>query len=902
MFKTRSCILWIVTGLAAAFAAGNAKADYLPAMPATLQLRVENTTSYAQTGYVVRSGMPLSQAQARLTTTGFAIVDDVGLPVPAQFRVLARWNAGLNATSAPIQWVLASFPATVAANSTRNYRLIIDGSVANPAPALTLNIQSDAGSFTVDTGVGTFDVPRNGTRLFNLARSGEGDTTVVGGSFEVVVGGVSRTAIFDVRSAEIDQQDALSAVIVVAAEIDMPEVGGGRLGLTRRYTFRAGSTVVHVRSWLDWEGDLCGDGQIVCAGQPNGLRIDRWRERLTTFLGTGTSVSLLGDAESAITSGPLTLGQTAHLRQLRRNDRTAPAQFEQRLPSGALQTGGFADGGVLVANGSEGLLAVALKEMDHFEPQALRVLSDNSVVIDLIDNGVWLGLRQGVYVEYAIAPNPPATTVQNGIADIWPDLNAPLLALPSAAWVAATRAIDEIPVGVLAAPWDRYDGIVNAALDRTIELRLDRGLYGLMTYGLFPRLWGDPVNSEEIDCGVGNDPTPADDWDDTYWCTTWTDYHNASSNAVYAALRHSDARRLHELSFPAALRMLHTQIYQCGPNDNTFRCGMAPAGYNGYRSDNNSSHQYFDNLFLYYWLTGDDTVWRTVQRGTSGFRAYLCPSRGNVPLGPVCAPNAPITDADARLNGRVTGQFYEAFRFVGLASGDASYLDDWTSNTARMLTQNFAEVTRNSVAIGLIEPSGGADLSIITGPGTYYSDQLWMNALYDLTSLQRMQVQTQDQAIAAVPPLTPSRVQTGFAQTARAATQISSGNGSVNGIIPEWLRFTFTGARIGGTATALEPGWTPNPAPAPGQCLDLCLYDEGKAAMSAVVMRGADSSNDPALRSFGIALTNLGLDARVASPQPLNKTTGIGLTKLHAAVARITAPVQVVVLFGSGFE
>jgi hypothetical protein len=909
MFNLRYCILSLVASAIGCIAIGDVQADYAPVMPATLQLRVENTTAYAQSGYVVRSGMPLSREQARLSTAGFAIVDDTGTAVPAQFRVLARWNAALGAVNAPIQWVLASFPASVPANSARNYRLVIDSSVVNPAPDTALSILTDTASFTVDTGAGTFEVPRNGTRLFNFARSGEGDTTVVGGDFEIIVGGVSRNAILDVRRAEIERQDAISAVIVVSAEINMPEVGGGRLGLTRRYAFRAGSTVVHMRSWLDWEGDRCGDGQIECGGQPNGLRIDRWRERLTTFLGTGSNVSILGDAEAIIASGPLTLGQTAHLRQLRRGSRLAAAQLEQRLPSGATTTGGFADGGVLVAAGSEGRLAIALKEMDHFEPQALRVLNDNSVAVDLIDNGVWLGLRQGAYVEYAIAPFPPATSAQNAIADIWPDLNAPLLALPSAAWIAASRAIDEIPVGALAPPWDRYDTVVDAALDRTIELRLDRGLYGLMTYGVFPRTWGDPVQSDEIDCGDG-DPTPGDDWDDTYWCGFWTDYHNASSNAVYAALRHGDARRLYDIAFPAALRMLHTQIYQCAPDDATFRCGMAPAGYRGYRSDNNSSHQYFDSLFLYYWLTGDDTVWRTVQRGTSGFRAYMCPARGNTPPGPVCSANTPINDADARLNGRVAGQFYEAFRFVGLASGDASYLDDWTSNTARMLTQNYAEANHNGVAIGLIEPSGGymldsmgntvGDFSIITGPGTYYTTQLWMSALYDLTSLQRMQMQTADQALAAVPALTPSRVQTAYARTAVAATQTSAGDGTVNGVIPEGLRFTFAGTRIGGNVTALLPGWDPDPMPDPG--LDFCLYREGKAAMSAVVMRGADTSNDMALRNFGIALANVGLDAREASPQPLNKIVGIGLTRLHAAVARITAQAPVPVLFADGFE
>lgn len=896
------CVLLLFIALTGSF---NVHADYAPAMPETLELRVENIADFDQQGYIVRSGVPLSRAQARTSTTGFAVVDNVGTAVPAQFNILARWNAGLDAVSAPIQWVLASFPASVPANSVRNYRLVIDGSIVNPAPAAALMVTSGSTAFIVDTGVGTFEIPSSGQRLFSVARSGEGDTTVIGGDFEVVVNGVSRTGILETRRAQVEHQDALSAVIVVSAEIDMPEIGGGRLALTRRYTFRANSTVVQLRSWLDWEGDLCGDGVLSCGGQPNGVRIDRWRERLSTFLGSGANVSILGSASAAVASSALSVGQTAHLRQLRRNARTEAPQFEQRLPNGATQSGALAEGGALVAGGSEGRLAVALKQMHRFEPQALRVLGDQSVALDLIDNGIWIGMRQGAYVEYAIAPFAPATSVSSVVADLWPDLNAPMLALPSAAWVAATRAIDEIPVGALPAPWDRFDAVLDTALDRTIELRSDRGIYGLMTYGLFPRFWGNPVLSEELDCGPINDPTPADDWDDNYWCATWTDYHNASSNAVYAALRHGDVSRLHDISFPAALRVLHTQIYQCTPGNNSIRCGAAPGGYGGYRADFNSSHQYFDNLILYYWLTGDETVWRTLQRGSNGFRAYLCPSRGSTPPGPVCSPNTPINDADARLNGRVAGQNYETLRFVGLASGDASYLDDWTSNTARMLTQHYAEAMRGGVALGLIEPSGGylpgslPDFSVITGPGTYYTTQLWMSALYDLTSLQRLEIQTQNMAVGS-PLLTPRRVQTGYANAVMAATQIPPGDGTVNGIIPEWLRFTFTGARIGGSITALEPGWAPNAMPIP--CEDACHYAEGKAAMSAVVMRGADASNDPVLRSFGIALADLGIGTLEAIPQPLNKAVGIGLTKLHASVARITAPTSEPALFASGFE
>ena len=43
--------------------------------------------------------------------------------------------------------------------------------------------------------------------------------------------------------------------------------------------------------------------------------------------------------------------------------------------------------------------------------------------------------------------------------------------------------------------------------------------------------------------------------------------------------------------YPAALRMLHTQVLHCAPGDPMPWCGMGVAGYHAFRSDNNGSHQ-----------------------------------------------------------------------------------------------------------------------------------------------------------------------------------------------------------------------------------------------------------------------------------------------------------------------
>ncbi|AVP98817.1 hypothetical protein C7S18_17240 [Ahniella affigens] len=869
---------------------GAAHAVYAPVMPTNLQLLVQNPASFPQNGYIVRSGVPLARSQQLLSTNDLAVVNDQGLAVPATFRVLARWGAGRSQVSAPIQWVLVSFPASVPAQSARSYRLSIDGSVTNPVSGATVTVSSTANAFQINTGAAQFEVPKHGLGVLSQASAGSGNTPLVGSSFELIANGVTYNSLLPIRRAELVSQDRLSAVIVVSAPINMPEIGNGRLALTRRYVFRAGASSVDVRASLAFEGDRCGNGVITCDGSPNGVQVSRWRERLQAA--NDTSSPLLGMRATrgqSLFSSNLTTGQTAGIRQLQRSNRLAAYQYTWRRPDGSVQTGSLADGAALLRDGPEGVIGVAIKSMHQYEPQALQQLSTTDTAIDLIDGPIWLGLRQGMFAEYAVHIGAPGTTLTDHLAAFWPDLQHSMQALPNPAWIAATGAVDEFPVGPLPSTFAGYDTVLTDTLNLTRSLRESRGLYGLMTHGLFPRFFGDPIRTDEIDCG-DNDPTPADDVDDTYWCATWTDYHNAASTAVVAAFRYQDSNYLSDLATPAALRALHTLVYQCAPDDQNFYCGQAPAGYNGYRSDFNASHQYLENLILYYWLSGDESVPETLARGADTFRAYLCPGRNQVPQGPVCGPNTLINDPDARLNGRVTSQFLELFRFVGLASDDASFLDDWTSTSARNLTQHYVESQHLGDTIGFIEPSGGylpdgsgGDFSIVTGAGTYYSTQLWMTGLYDLTMLYRLIPQQLDPSLGS-PGVRPSQVLNAHARLITHALQVPPADGTVNGILPESMRIGFSGARLGGNVMTLEPGWTPGAMPTP--CLDACHYLEGKAALAALMLRAADQTNAATLRSTGEALTQLGIQLRLASPQPLNKAVAIGLTRLHAAVAR----------------
>ncbi|MBL8114159.1 MAG: hypothetical protein JNK60_14860, partial [Acidobacteria bacterium] len=455
--------------------------------------------------------------------------------------------------------------------------------------------------------------------------------------------------------------------------------------------------------------------------------------------------------------------------------------------------------------------------------------------------------------------------------ELWARLNAPLRAWPSAQWFSASEAVPEVPVGALPPSLALYDQVVPAVLQRTRNEIRAKGLEGVMTFGSFPRQWGNPLYSDEIDCG-GDDPTPADDWDDPYWCATFTDYHSAASTPTIWAMRSGDVSWLPELATPAALRMLHTQIYQCGPGDATFYCGQAPNGYGGYRNNFNGSHAYFDNLLLHYWLTGDETIVRTLRRGAATMRAYVCPS-------PPCSATQPPADFWAQFTGRVAMQWVAVFRFLGLASDDATYLDDVRSLLARATTQNHVEAVAGGRTFGFMTYGG----DLIGAAGTYDTDQLWMNALYDGQELYRFEVDTQNASIGS-PAVGVRTVRESLARTLAVYGPNVLGDGTAGTVWPNSLRFKFAGARIGGTLTSVVP-----PIPNPNCGLDECLYDTGKGTLTASLVRAGQTANEPDVLAVGRGLTErvLGVSWNNGNPEPLGKNQGEYLVRTHAAVARL---------------
>jgi hypothetical protein len=847
-------------------------AGYSVPVPSQLLLTVRETAGIARSGEVVRSGVPIPRSLNLRGTGSLAVVDAAGKAVPADFQVTARWNAALSDASAPIQWLLVIFPASVPANGSATYRVVTNGAVANPAPARRLQLTRSGDLITVDTGAAVFRFGTDPGALFEEVLLADGARLIGGSAMTVRANGVS-AGHSTTRKVRVEHAGPLSAVVVVHGAYDLAPIGNGQIGSVRRYVFTAGSPTALVRHAVQWEGNLgCNGCTKTSAGAPNGVRVEQVRDTLGVSLGAQPTVTAIGDFDAAAVTGTVSSGKTAEVRQLLRASRTTPLAFRVNV-AGASASGSQADGGMLAASGSAGAVAVGLARMHRYEPQALRLLSDGSLAVDVADGSVWLAHHQGLFAELAVsalAPNPSRSQLDRLV---WAPLNRPLRGWPSAAWFAASDAVDEIAVGPLPAALASYDALVPAVLERTLLQTDLLGLSGLTTYGVFPRYWGKDGAPGELDCGSSNDPTPAEDWDDKFWCATWTDYHNTSATAPIWAMRSGEVEWLDEIAVPAALRMLHTLVMRCGPDEKWFYCGQAPAGYGGYRIDFNSSHGYFENLFLHYWLTGDSTVVETLRRGGENMRRMQCDTRGPRPVvEPLHGPDGPPCDADrvsttSEFTGRVASQWISAFRFLGLASEDGSFLEDYRSSLARAVTQHYVEARRNGVSYGFLGERAVA-------AGTYIDGPMWMHGFYDTNNLFRLLRDTGDAPLGN-PALAPSRVMTAIARTLKDIEPTVMGDGTTDGDWPKNIEYTYSGSRVGGTLVSTAPNDRP-------------IYTPEKTSVTALFLRMGEASGDSALWTRGEEMVQVALGAATGERTPLGKLNGQYLTRLHAAVARLT--------------
>src|SRR6185436_5585774 len=107
-----------------------------------------------------------------------------------------------------------------------------------------------------------------------------------------------------------------------------------------------------------------------------------------------------------------------------------------------------------------------------------------------------------------------------------------------------------------------------------------------------------------------------------------------------------------------------------------------------------------------------------------------------------CGPDDPPEKEG--FTGRVAAQWLAVFRFLGLASADASFLDDWRTGLARAVTHQYLEVTRDGKRYGFL---GKESVSAGAGKGAYTAGPIWLIGFYDAEGLYRLMRDTDDAPI-----------------------------------------------------------------------------------------------------------------------------------------------------------
>lgn len=922
-------------------------------------MTLNETSGIARTAEVVSSGVPIPRGLNINSTAPFAVVDALDVATPAVFEVLGRWDAPLSNTAAPIQWLLVTFVADAPANTSTSYKLITNGAVVNPAPTspittTTVTSGPDIQQVIVSTGVATFRIGLNANQLFDAIEVGA--TSLLASSdmtIEVLDEdqmGSQTFAHSSVDEITIERENALQTVVVVRGRYAMPDRGdspAGPIATERRYVFHAGSPTALVRQSISWWGSYCDlqnewpyiecDFNGTSYDTINGVRIEN--ARITMVPSSATANVVARASSTGATRSEVFSGSPFDIEQQRRMDRFTTRSYVMTTPLAGPENGEAADRALMATVGANHSLAVSFERMELLEPQALRVLADGSLVIDLIADGTWVSGRQGLFTEFAVTALENAVTAPteaNLDRLLWAPRNQPLRPWPSALWFAASNAVDPFPWTALQGNLAQYDTIMDRLMTNTRNNIHFKGLFGMMTYGLYPRYWADSVRTDELDCP---DPTPAYDWDNAFWCGSWTDYHNTVAAVPTWVMRSGETHWLDELAFPGAKRMLYTQVMQCSDSDGWFYCGQAPAGYGAYRTDFNSSHAYWDNLILYYWLTGDRSVIRKLLGGADDMRDFLCATR---PASP-CGPEETIQDYWAQLTGRSTAQWNRAFRFLGLASDQAGYLEDWHSGMQRALTQHYVEQqwSDDMQNYGFMLPGDQGAFPYFCPPWRdpgnpgdnpdrrYWTDQLWMSSLYDIQNTYRLKQDSGDLAVG-VPAINPSQV---VAATARSLTRfaatVAGAAGDPNGDWPNlmWLLYDESN-RIGGIASApcstAHPAdnfpcinrFPPNspsdpPANPTAPCVEFAnvggdplLYDTGKSILSGNLVRGGLIAEDTTVIDMGRTMTEYALDViwfnldgqgggttTIGSPygMALGKLMGEYSNQIHSAVALLAA-------------
>lgn len=809
-----------------------------------IPLSVKETQGINRTGEMVCNGIPIAKSENITATSSIVITDDAGTQIPATFEILSRWNGSPSDTAKPIQWVLVTFPSSVNANQTATYHLKTGtpGSVASP-----ISISQTASAITVNTGEATFVVSKTALTVFDsIALNG---TNLLSGSG----GGQSTISGQDPANAnaptlvEIERNNSNYVCIKVEGKYNNTPIGlntSEPIYYRYRYEFYAGSPTVVVNHKFWWPGQG-GAGSAYLGDANDKITVNSIANTLPIMAGL-SSVAVYADASTTL-SGALSSG-TAKVAQ-RRKTLFADASVAQVTHGVGSTSTTFASRPMLMAKNSNGTIAVSMDHMQRFEPQAMEVTSGGTIKISPLAEGQYFACYQGAWARFSVSALPANATYNDALASNFAPLNSRLFAFPDASYVRSSDVYQSLPVAADGTVASTFINKISAVSDYTKTYFETQKWQGLMTWGSSTRY--------EYETGV------ATTWDKIYSGAALTDYHNTFKNLDFNFIYNRNPDLLYDLAFSGARRMLNTQILQPNTSKSSTYMGWGWSGYGMYRADQNSSHSYFENLYNYYYMTGDKEAIDILKIAAETVKFWYT----RAPEGSLASQSTYPADW-VDYHGRVSMQHASIFNFLGHVDNSA-YLDDFEYMFRHAFSTEIALLTAGEKEYAFVSNGTSA-------PSGFLTQQSWMGAQYFTPLLTTLYKERGDLSLG-VNNISISRFLRADANALIDYYAKTPGDGLWGGSWANSLNVNYSGSPYGGTLTSVSLFSQP----------DLYLYAHGKAAASNSILSAGRILNDSSLVSFGKA----GVDAMLANSSftaaetiPWAKAHGLFFTRLHHAV------------------
>ena len=336
-----------------------------------IPLTLQETAGIERFQYPVTSGVPLPQG-ALTSTERLQIMDTRGRFVPAQFSVANRWwNDG------SIQWLQFDFSANVSAGGKANYFLREVAPIPEfPSP---IGLIPRGTFFEVVTGPLRFVIGGESNQLFDQVWVDENwgydfsDHTKIleSGHFDLVLtsgGQVYRTSNWTQNRIEIEEANALRAVIKISGTFSSPASKEKSFDYVTRMTVYGGKTYVKLSFQI-----------VNRQGDPHGIQLDDLSLHVRLNLNHEKQRFSFGGTEGDH-SGTFAMGSSASLYQESSN---------RYVVSGAAEGFGSAKSAKPLNLGWADLsddqrgLAIAARWFWQLFPKAYEVKNDSTITLRL---------------------------------------------------------------------------------------------------------------------------------------------------------------------------------------------------------------------------------------------------------------------------------------------------------------------------------------------------------------------------------------------------------------------------------------------------------------------------------------------------------------------------------------